>query len=731
MPLLSKVLNFTSDTATGNEVYTGVGFQPKAILFFSSNTLISTSNYRAMLGCAVSTSQRWAVSAVDTNGVVTSTASRCLRTSRCIEWISNAEAVLGAADLVSMDSDGFTLNWVTVEASARQCSALCLGGSDLLNVFAGSFDLTTTAGTQAVTGVGFQPDLVILVGNIANTTEGPTTTANLNFGMMTAGEQWVVSNIIQEAAAVNNTYRVQRGDACYITLGTDGSTTTQLARSSLDAGGFTINKVSVPAANRRICHLCVRVRGARVKLGTVTEPASTGSTVTTGLGFPPNTLLVASTAKATGTSVVDTAAISVGAADSAATELFFAADSVDASDPMISDRTGGAQLAGAIISTSVVSAGTLNTYGSDGFTMDWTVVSGASNEQFYLAMGGPSNFGTIYVTGTDDIDTWQFTTLQAAITYMVANYPDLTVDNGSGAAGPLNIEISITSSEGAVLVSGFTTSATCYVNIYTTAGARHAGVWNTSKYRIEAANASGVLTIRDNYVRVDGLQLNLTGANANFQCAYRAEDGFIDPSNDLRISNTIAKATGSGFRVPAYFIEDTSTILTMWNCHGYTMGGEDHQFSAGIALNCTTASVYSCNLIGQVGLSCFTTTTVTAKNCYAHSVGASNAWFGGGGSTVTQTTCAASDTSATDPTLDNIPYSTATFTNVTGGSEDFRLPGGSALIGVGTTTSGESAPLNFTTDIAGTTRSGTWTVGAFTVAAAPAAGARASTYLLG
>jgi hypothetical protein len=64
-----------------------------------------------------------------------------------------------------------------------------------------------------------------------------------------------------------------------------------------------------------------------------------------------------------------------------------------------------------------------------------------------------------------------------------------------------------------------------------------------------------------------------------------------------------------------------------------------------------------------------------------------------------------------------VPFSTAQFTNVTGGSENFRLVSGSYLIDTGTDTSGEGAPLNFTDDIVGTTRSD-WDVGAFEYVAA-------------
>jgi len=68
------------------------------------------------------------------------------------------------------------------------------------------------------------------------------------------------------------------------------------------------------------------------------------------------------------------------------------------------------------------------------------------------------------------------------------------------------------------------------------------------------------------------------------------------------------------------------------------------------------------------------------------------------------TTCGSSDSTGTSG-LQNIPVSTATFVNVTAGSENWHLAGtGSGLYNVGTNTSGDSAPMNFTTDIDGETR---------------------------
>jgi hypothetical protein len=74
---------------------------------------------------------------------------------------------------------------------------------------------------------------------------------------------------------------------------------------------------------------------------------------------------------------------------------------------------------------------------------------------------------------------------------------------------------------------------------------------------------------------------------------------------------------------------------------------------------------------------------------------------------LTLTNCASSDLTGLAG-LQNIPYTTGTFLNVTSGSEDLHLAVGSALIDAGVD---ESAV--FTTDIEGTTRTLPWDIGAY------------------
>lgn len=243
-----------------------------------------------------------------------------------------------------------------------------------------------------------------------------------------------------------------------------------------------------------------------------------------------------------------------------------------------------------------------------------------------------------------------------------------------------------------VSIDGWTTSATDYIDIKTSAGHRHAGVWDAAKYNLTLSRNGGLIECAEEYARFTGLQINNTDGGTAGQNGIR---GFPTGTSVWHISKCILRNGRYGHTSEG----GAGRTTYMWNCLIY--GG-----SSG-ALNCEGSSnlyVYSCTTYGGTdGFRNNAGGTMVAENCYARTYQAG--W--------TLTTCAASDTTGTSAGLDNIAYNTTNFTNVTTGSEDLRLPSGSALVDVGQDTTGESDPLNFTDDITGTTRTGTWDVGAY------------------
>src|SRR3990170_294773 len=95
------------------------------------------------------------------------------------------------------------------------------------------------------------------------------------------------------------------------------------------------------------------------------------------------------------------------------------------------------------------------------------------------------------------------------------------------------------------VIDGWTTDATRYIEIKTPVSERHDGEWNAAKYRIAASvTYGGVININEEFVRVDGLQIENSGSKADSARAFR----LAPPSatSDIRITNCIGRATGTG-----------------------------------------------------------------------------------------------------------------------------------------------------------------------------------------
>ena len=260
----------------------------------------------------------------------------------------------------------------------------------------------------------------------------------------------------------------------------------------------------------------------------------------------------------------------------------------------------------------------------------------------------------------------------------------------------------------AVVINNHTTDATHYILIQTDTADRHSGIWSTSKYRITVTSSGspGIYVLED-YVRIDGLQINIVTPTGNYtHCIHM--DGQTATNNAIYISNCIlrghasASYTGSGIMV-----ESANANVYMWNNIIYGVGLDANNF--GIATSGANQYIYNCTVIGgYIGIRCGAG-TVTCKNSYAGgSAGQDLARIAG---VFAKTNCASEDQSAddtgTDETATNclaaaVAVNSTTFTDHDSDPPDYRLPGtGSALYHTGVDTDGESAPLNFTTDICG------------------------------
>lgn len=311
--------------------------------------------------------------------------------------------------------------------------------------------------------------------------------------------------------------------------------------------------------------------------------------------------------------------------------------------------------------------------------------------------------GYIY-NGTQDTNysTRKYNTLSAAIAAL-----NTTPSNEEQVINIIGDWTSVTDTTRANLTGITQGSVSDKIYIRAIGDARHDGVWvasaSTTHYRLTLDAANGILAVNQDFVEVDGIILEYGTASTFDRPVLKIYDS--GASSEGIFKNLIIKGHNSGtHRQHGVDADGASTSQNYFiNCIIYDV--PRLSLGHGMELNGSNAYyyLYNCTIIG--GDHCIfeqENTRVYAKNIYVGNAlnddidfYSSNTSFTGKFKYV-----ASSDTTG-NTDLQNIPYSTATFTNVTGGSENFIPAVGSSLIDAGRAHEDESAPLNFAYDIAG------------------------------
>jgi hypothetical protein len=269
------------------------------------------------------------------------------------------------------------------------------------------------------------------------------------------------------------------------------------------------------------------------------------------------------------------------------------------------------------------------------------------------------------------------------------------------------------------LVGQMVTAADKYLLIQPDTGHRHSGIFTTAKLhydvnRSTSAQAGTVMNIDKDYVWLDGLQFTINNVADTSEIIYW---GATTHEPTGLIGNCIIKGPGGTQAVRG--------ISVIYGVHGYNLViyGLGTGGNTAAIKNHGSSRFYNCTLINPGGSAIITfdhsldldgVGAAFVKNVYAG--GSTFHDFDITNGTLTQTNCVSADTTAagTNP-LTNKPVNTTHFTNVTAGSEEYSLPGTSALLASGADLSADGA-LNFigsfNTNIAGATRS-SWNRGAF------------------
>lgn len=393
MALDVKVGSVAARTTTGSQAYTGVGFQPEALILYVSNRVsagVTTSVNQLGFGFSSAAASRACAITSRNGGTTTGNIDEESRMAAAAVTLLNTFGSLHLeATLTSFDADGFTLNFGTVTGSANLIGYIALAGSDLTDVAVGDFLTGTSTGNVDVTGLGFDPDCVLLMHTNLGTALPYTSRTGSRFGFgvgVSSSQRWGSVRTVRDQ--ILNTAAASKQVNTAVLLGVDTSAAEDFVAdySGSISGGFRVNFSDAPASTVRVAYLALK--GGTYSTGLETQRTSTGTKGTTVTGTPKVALLAAAAKTAGSTLDTATDAHTLFGGSDGTTETAVGgrtADNVATADVYCEHAATRAivksDIAGATLSVADVA------FSASTMTLDWTTADAVATEFGYLTIG--------------------------------------------------------------------------------------------------------------------------------------------------------------------------------------------------------------------------------------------------------------------------------------------------------------------------------------------------------
>lgn len=254
MTVETKVGTFainTSLTAGQTQAISGVGFQPKVVIFWWSGQTSATDASGAGdinfgIGWMVDATHRNSLSGLSLNALASTDTARMIRNDSCIAYFTNTTTLDGRADFSSFDSDGFTLAIDDAFAASLQVSYLALGGDEITAATTGEQSINGATGSTAFTGVGFTPSVIFMIANNASGFNGITSQVRFHLGWATgtaADEQGTISMYSSDNAATALAGGYLPDGEAFSMINSTASVFVRSSLVSFDVDGFTLDFV--------------------------------------------------------------------------------------------------------------------------------------------------------------------------------------------------------------------------------------------------------------------------------------------------------------------------------------------------------------------------------------------------------------------------------------------------------------------------------------------------------
>jgi hypothetical protein len=250
--LSAKVNNPSITAGTGDKAFTGIGFKPDVLFLgttvYFGSTMPQTGNGETDMSAGFSdgTTSRFAA-----YRRVTASSTGFQRAG--ILGYDPSGAIETLATVKTFDSDGYTLTFTNNGSSGYTPFYLALKG---VKAKVGFDTQKTSTGTKATTGIGFQPSLLMFLGNPITGSTIRTFWGGMLFGAYDGSTQVAYQSSMAggDGAAAKKRYSL---DTAILESLSGGTVLSEAAVSSLDGDGFTLNWTTADATAREFQYLAL------------------------------------------------------------------------------------------------------------------------------------------------------------------------------------------------------------------------------------------------------------------------------------------------------------------------------------------------------------------------------------------------------------------------------------------------------------------------------------------
>jgi hypothetical protein len=264
----AKVVSWQTPTTASLKTVAGVGFQPDVVLHFHSGWFFTAAppatitNAGFGLGMMDRSGSQCAVHVRASDAKNPTLTARAQRTDASL-YVTHevGPIVTKQASFVTMDADGFTMNFTTSNSSASQIFSLALGG---VRGKVGSFVKTTGSAPsqEPIGGVGMKPGLVLL-SSVADTVESAITVDQMRYGLGAADGAHAAATALFDTHGLATSSAGSMDFAGTAFAKVNNATGMVDARAdvqSLDADGFTLDWTVNDAVATQLCYVALGAR---------------------------------------------------------------------------------------------------------------------------------------------------------------------------------------------------------------------------------------------------------------------------------------------------------------------------------------------------------------------------------------------------------------------------------------------------------------------------------------